>query len=228
MSNKSTLFVVLDIETTLRKRIAFDVAWTITDRKGGEFGSGSYVIREAFAVDVPFFKEKLGHYFDDAFAHQIVPASILEVRDIFNAQINELADAGHRVILTAYNAAFDFTWLPHTLREITGDDSAKFLDRQFDLLDIWAFWGQSVPMTYTAEKTASGKFLSTSAESAFRFENQEPDFVERHIAWHDVQIEKEILLRALGRRKALTTVSKPSQLRGNVWRDINKRLGVAA
>ena len=50
MSNKSTLFVVLDIETTLRKRIAFDVAWTITDRKGGEFGSGSYVIREAFAI----------------------------------------------------------------------------------------------------------------------------------------------------------------------------------
>ena len=57
---KSTLFVVLDIETTLKKRIAFDVAWTITDRKGGEFGSGSYVIREAFRVDVPFFKEKLG------------------------------------------------------------------------------------------------------------------------------------------------------------------------
>ena len=32
---KPTLFVVLDIETTLKKRIAFDVAWTITDRKGG-------------------------------------------------------------------------------------------------------------------------------------------------------------------------------------------------
>ena len=113
---KPTLFVVLDIETTLKKRIAFDVAWTITDRKGGEFGSGSYVIREAFRVDVPFFKEKLGHYFDDTFARQIVPASIVEVRDIFNAQINALADAGHRVILTAYNARFDFTWLPHTLQ----------------------------------------------------------------------------------------------------------------
>ena len=74
--SKPTLFVVLDIETTLRKRIAFDVAWTITDRKGGDFGSGSFVIREAFAVDVPFFKEKLGHYFDDAFARVITPATI--------------------------------------------------------------------------------------------------------------------------------------------------------
>ena len=113
---KPTLFVVLDIETTLRKRIAFDVAWTITDRKGREYGDGSYVIREAFSLDVPFFKEKLGHYFDDAFAQNITPATIFEVREIFNTQINALADLGHRVILTAYNARFDFTYLPHTLR----------------------------------------------------------------------------------------------------------------
>ena len=225
---KSTLFVVLDIETTLKKRIAFDVAWTITDRKGGEFGSGSYVIREAFRVDVPFFKEKLGHYFDDTFNRQITPASIVEVRDIFNAQINALADAGHRVILTAYNARFDFTWLPHTLQEITGDKNAKFLDRPFDLLDIWSFWGESVPLCYTAEKTPSGKFLSTSAESAFRFENQEPDFVERHIAWHDVQIEKQILLKALARKKPMQIVRKPSDLPSMVWKNINERLGVAA
>ena len=64
---KPTLFVVLDIETTLKKRIAFDVAWTISDRRGNDFGSGSFVIREAFRADVPFFKEKLGHYFDDTF-----------------------------------------------------------------------------------------------------------------------------------------------------------------
>ena len=92
---------------------------------------------------------------------------------------------------------FRFHMVAAYLHVITGDDQARFLDRPFDLLDIWAYWGQSVPLTYTAPKTASGKFLSTSAESAFRFENQQPDFVERHIAWHDVQIEKQILLRAL-------------------------------
>ena len=225
---KSTLFVVLDIETTLKKRIAFDVAWTITDRRGNDFGSGSYVLREAFAHDTPFFKEKLGHYFDDTFAGKITPASILEVRDIFNEQINALADAGHRVILSAYNARFDFTWLPHTLRELTGDKNIRFLDRPFDLLDIWAYWGESVPKCYPAEKTPSGKYLSTSAQSAFRFENQDPDFVERHIAWHDVQIEKQILLKALARKKPLPVVRNPAHFRGNVWRDINERLGVAS
>ena len=222
---KSTLFVVLDIETTMKKRIAFDVAWTITDRRGNEFGAGSYVLREAFALDTPYFKEKLGHYFDDTFAGYITPASITEVRDIFNAQINALADDGHRVILTAYNARFDFTYLPETYRQLTGN--RKFLDRPFDLLDIWAYWGESVPKCYSAEKTPSGKYLSTSAQSAFRFENQQPDFVERHIAWHDVQIEKQILLKALARKKPLPVVRNPSHFRGNVWRDINERLGVA-
>jgi hypothetical protein len=61
MAHKPTLFMVTDIETTLKKRIAFDIAWRIIDRAGREYGSGSYVIRESFAVDVPFFKEKLGH-----------------------------------------------------------------------------------------------------------------------------------------------------------------------
>ena len=83
---KPTLFVVLDIETTMRKRIAFDVAWTITDRRGNDFGAGSYVLREAFALDTPYFKEKLGHYFDDTFTGNITPASITEVRDIFTSR----------------------------------------------------------------------------------------------------------------------------------------------
>ena len=70
--------------------------------------------------------------------------------------------------------------------------------------------------------------MSTSAESAFRFENQEPDFVERHIAWHDVQIEKQILLKALARKKPMQIVRKPSDLPSMVWKNINERLGVAA
>ncbi len=223
---KPTLFVVLDIETTMRKRIAFDVAWTITDRRGNDFGSGSYVLREAFTLDTPYFKEKLGHYFDDTFAGNITPASISEVREIFNEQINALADAGHRVILTAYNARFDFTYLPETYRQLTGNK--KFLDRPFDLMDIWAYWGESVPLCYSAEKSKSGKYLSTTAQSAFRFENQDPNFVERHIAWHDVQIEKQILLKALARKKPLPVVRNPAHFRGDVWRDINERLGVAS
>ena len=226
MTNKPTLFMVTDIETTLKKRIAFDIAWRIVDRCGREYGSGSYVIRESFAVDVPFFKEKLGHYFDDAYAKLIVPASILEVREEYNRQIRTLIEAGHRVILCAYNAAFDFKYLPETVAALTGGKVTRWLDQKAELMDIWAYWGASVPRNYVALPSASGKYYSTSAESAYRWEFNQADFVERHIAWHDCLIESDILLKTLKRKKPLPVVARPSEFAGGIWKAINTRLGV--
>jgi hypothetical protein len=226
MPHKSTLFVVTDIETTLKKRIAFDIAWRIIDKRGREYNSGSYVIREAFKHDVPFFKEKLGHYFDDAYSQLIKPASIFDVRAEYNRQIAELQEAGHRVIVCAYNAAFDFKYLPETVQQISGDSSQRWMQRKVELMDIWDFWGASVPRNYKANVSASGKYFSTSAESAYRWEFNQSDFVERHIAWHDCLIESDILCKALSRRKAMPVVQSPVDFAGAVWKKINTRLGV--
>ena len=226
MAKKPTLFVVFDIETTLKHRIAFDVAWKTIDRKGQVYGRGSYIIREAFQNDVPFFKEKLGLYFDDAYLKRVVPASITEIRDDFAGQIAALQEQGHRVILAAYNAAFDTKYLPETLQKLTNNPEARWLDTKVELLDIWDFWGQSVPRHYSATPSASGRFYSTSAESAYRFEFMQPDFEEYHRAWHDVEIEADILLRALARKKKMPVVKSPAQFAGAVWQKINTRLGV--
>jgi len=226
MPFKPTLFVVTDIETTLKHRIAFDIAWRIIDKAGRQYGVGSYVIREAFRLDVPFFKEKLGHYFDDAYAKLIQPASIFDVRAEYNGQIAALQDAGHRVVCCAYNAAFDFKYLPETIQKISGDDSQRWMQRKVELMDIWDFWGLSVPLNYTAMPTASGKYISTSAESAYRWEFNQKDFEERHIAWHDCLIESDILLKAIKRKKPMPIVSRPSELAGAVWKKINSRIGI--
>jgi hypothetical protein len=226
MAKMPTLFMVTDIETTYKKRMMFDCAWRTVDRKGKVYAEGSYVIREAFALDVPYFKEKLGHYFDDAFAHKIVPASIYEVREAYNDQIKDFQEKGHRVIPCAYNAAFDFKYMPETFQQLTGNPDARWLDCKVELLDIWDYWGRSVPKHYKAEFSASGKFYSTSAESAYRWEFCKSDFVERHIAWHDCVIEAGILQKALARKKALPVVNKPQDFRGGIYRHINTRLGV--
>jgi hypothetical protein len=226
MPFKPTLFVVTDIETTLKHRIAFDVAWRIIDKAGRQYGSGSYVIRESFRLDVPFFKEKLGHYFDDAYANLIQPASVYEVRAEYNRQIGELQDVGHRVVCCAYNAAFDFKYLPETIQKISGDTSQRWMQRKVELMDIWDFWGSSVPLNYSATPSASGKYFSTSAESAYRWEFNQSDFEERHIAWHDCLIESDILLKAIKRKKQMPIVSRPSELAGAIWKKINTRLGV--
>lgn len=225
MKKQPTLFVVTDIETTLKHRIAFDIGWRTIDRKGRVYGEGSFVIRESFKLDVPFFAEKLGHYFDDSYAQRIKPASILDVRREYNSQIRNFQDSGHRVIAAAYNAAFDFKYLPETLEKLTGGHCKRWLDTRVELLDIWDFWGQSVPLGYRANPTASGKFLSTSAESAYRWEFCQEEFEEKHIAWHDCIIESHILQRALSRKKPLTPVKSPADFVGGVYHKINKRLG---
>jgi hypothetical protein len=226
MPFKPTLFVVTDIETTLKHRIAFDIAWRIIDKSGREYNKGSYVVREAFRLDVPFFKEKLGHYFDDAYSQLIQPASIYEVREEYNGQIAALQNAGHRVIACAYNAAFDFKYLPETIQKISGDTSQRWMQRKVELMDIWDFWGSSVPLNYTAMPTASGKYISTSAESAYRWEFNCADFEERHIAWHDCLIESDILLKTIKRKKQMPVVSRPSELAGAIWKKINTRIGI--
>ena len=228
MTIKPTVFCVFDIETTLKKRIAFDIAWKSVDRAGRVYGQGSYIVREAFKHDVPFFAEKLGLYFDDAFEHRIKPASILEIRAAFSNQVRDLQNLGHRVILAAYNSAFDAKYLPETLKMLTGNPDARWLDTKVELMDIWDYWGESVPRHYakTASASDSGKYVSTSAESAYRYEYIKPDFEEYHRAWHDVEIESEILLKALRRKKKMYVVKSPADLVGGVWKKINTRLGI--
>lgn len=226
MTKKPTLFVVTDIETTLKHRVAFDVAWKTIDRIGRVYGKGSYVLRESFKLDVPFFKEKLGHYFDDTFEGFIQPASVMEVREEYNDQVKNLQDSGHRVILTAYNAPFDFKYLPETLQKLLDNPALSWMQHKVELMDIWDYWGQSVPLHYNAEPSKSGRFYSTSAESAYRFEFMQPQFEERHIAWSDVQIEADILQKALARKKRLPVVNSPREFSGAIWKKINDRLGV--
>jgi hypothetical protein len=226
MKNEKTLFVVLDIETTDKKRLAFDVAWTITDKQGNDYGSGSYLISEVLKLDKPYYKDKWSQYLLDLEAGKIAYATISEVIDTLNDQIANLKAKGHRVIICAYNARFDLTWLPYTYLYVTNDRTNKF-DQWNDLLDIWDFWGESVPLSYDAHKTQSGKYLSTSAESAFRYEYQQPDFVEMHIGWHDVAIEKDILLKTLKRKKKMPIVQSKEQFEGAVWKKINERVNSA-
>lgn len=228
MAKKPTLFVVTDIETTMKKRIAFDVAWKTIDKRGNEYGRGSYVIREAFRHDVPFFAEKLGHYFDDAYGKLIQPADVLDVRAEYNRQIGEFQESGHRVICCAYNSAFDFKYLPETVATLTGGAVTRWLDKRVELLDIWDYWGESVPRHYgtVAAASESGRFVSTSAESAYKYEFCQAEFVERHIAWSDVEIESDLLVRALSRKKKMPVVKSPKELAGAVWKKINTRLGI--
>ena len=86
-----------------------------------------------------------------------------------------------------------------------------------ELADIWGNWANSAPKSYDAPRTASGKFLSTSAENVYRFESQQPDFIEAHTAFADTEIEAEILVRTLKRKKKFKIVRNPKDFDQNIW-----------
>ncbi len=219
---KPTIFVVTDIETTWKK-LAFDVAWLAIDRAGNAYCKGSYLITNTFKLDVPFYRSKMGHYFEDTYEHLIEPVTMTKLRNLFNADIQALLDAGHRVVFCAYNAAFDSRYLGETCMKLI---DKPFLESPLPMLDIWHYWGLSVPKHYNAPLTASGKYLSTSAESVFKFEFDNPGFVERHIAWSDVLIERDILLKVLKRKKPMPIVHRRKDFRPNIWKDVNTSLGI--
>lgn len=215
MPYKPTIFIVTDIETTYKHRIAFDVAWKAIDRRGNEYCKGSYLITEAFTLDVPYFKEKLGWYFQDTFKHEIKPLPLLEIRNIYNKQLSDLVDAGHRVIFCAYNARFDAQYLGETSWKLLG---RPFLDIAIEVMDIWGYWCNSAPRNYNL-KTEKGN-PRTSAEFVYRFEEQAPEFKERHIAFSDVKIECSLLLKTLARKKKLPVFKHWKNIPGQPWRQL--------
>jgi hypothetical protein len=224
MTIKPTIFIVTDIETTLEKRIAFDIAWKGIDRTGKVYCTGSFIVLEAFKYDVPFFKEKLGFYFDDTYSHLIEPLPMQEIRDLYNTDIAVLLSEGHRVIFAAFNGGFDARYLGETTNYIL---KQRFLDIPIPMICIWNYWALSCPLNYKAKFSPSGLYYSTKAEDVYRFEFNEPDFIERHIAWHDVLIESEILLKVLRRKKKLPIMKTIKELSSpEPWKIANERAGI--
>jgi len=242
IDNRKKVYVVTDIETTWHYRpnatelatlegmpksinLAFDTAWKAVDRHGNVYAKGSYVATDCFRYAIPFFKQKLGLYIEDAFEHNLAPVNFSDVRTRFNADLAELDAQNFNVILTAYNAAFDFSHLQQTSEFLLNDN---FLDRPRPILDIWHTWGMTVPLSYAkqASRTASGMYFASTAEAAYAFETGNSDFIEKHVAWDDVEIETELLIKALKRSSAEQRIitENPAELPAMCWRDINERL----
>jgi len=223
---KPTLFIVTDVETCIpkgagNKGLVFDVAWKIVDRKGREYGHGSYLAKDVISAYTPWFKEKVGRYFEMAYNRYIEPKTFRGIAKEYNRQVKKLQDQGYKIIFCAYNAGFDCGALGFTSQIM---NKRAFLLKPLPILCIWEYWARSCPTQYRAELTASGKFVKTSAEAVFRYEFTQPRFIEAHIGWQDVDIEADILLKVLARKKKMPLVRNPKDLPGHVYRIANKRL----
>jgi len=214
MTIQKNAYVVMDTETSYRNGLVFDFGWTTIDKRGNVLGSADLNFLDVICKEKPYYIHKIKGYArrQRKAIHKVTTFAVGQ--RLFNLHIQHLKAAGYRVILCAYNASFDCRVLGGTSRAF---GCGKFLRHSVELLDIWGNWALSAPKAYTAPATASGKFLSTTAQNVYRFESQQPDFIEAHTAYEDTTIEAEILLKILRRKKRLKVVKSPRDFDAQIW-----------
>lgn len=206
-------FMVLDTETL--GDLCFDFGFTIIDRKGNEYTRGSYVVREiveepeAFNAFTDRFMggEKIARYYFNLFMnngkYRVVSFEFL--RDVLNEVVSK-----YKPTICAYNAKFDSDHLDMTAQWFGYD---RFFEHNVKWLDLWGialgmFCKSRNYLRYCAERhflTDSGNPKS-SAEVVYRYLTGNDNFIEEHTALADCEIEADILLAAIARKKRLYQV----------------------
>lgn len=224
MTIKKNAYVVLDTETSGFSKLVFDLGWITRDRKGNVIDSASYLMLDVIATEKPYFMNKVKGYTSKARkSEKFKLTNFATVRRLFNKHIESLLDSNYRVIVCAYNARFDCDALAKTTKRMTKEKT--FLTHTVELMDIWGNWVNSSPKSYSAPLTNSKKWFSSSAENVFRFEYQEPNFIEQHTALEDCKVETKILDKVLARKKKLKIVKSPRDFE-SFW-SFNSKLEVA-
>ncbi|MGA1066479.1 MAG: hypothetical protein ACO3U3_11575 [Alphaproteobacteria bacterium] len=214
MTIQKNAYVVMDTETSFRNGLVFDFGWTTIDKRGNVLGTGDLNFLDVITKEKPYYINKIAGYAKRQ-RHGVHKVTTFAAgRRLFNAHLSWLERQGYRIILCAYNAGFDCRVLGSTSKAM---GCGKFLMHSVDLLDIWGNWANSAPKTYDAPLTASGKFLSTTAQNVYRFEMQMPDFIEAHTAADDTRIEAQILMKILRRKKRLHIVQNPRDFQSRIW-----------
>lgn len=235
-SMKKKLYALVDTETTARNRLVFDFAYDIFDRSGATYERGSFLFKDVLAVEEPFFKEKIANYWIMVSKGLIKPVSFRVARRHFNSVLSKYISQNYEIVLCAYNAAFDVGVLGNTTKAMLGinpdtDTPYKFLTNKVKLFDVMHGWAATCPKEYgkfapfnTAKpgRKPTGN-ISTTAENVYRYESDNPNFVERHVAFEDTKIEKDIMLRILSRKRKMHVVDTPSEFVGSPWKLVQER-----
>lgn len=221
-------FMVLDTETL--GEVCFNIGYKIIDRKGREYASGSYVVAE-IVEDPDRFNaftdrfmggEKIARYYFNLFMNngKYEVLGFYAIKRFINEVVNQ-----YNPTICAYNAKFDREHLDKTA-QLFGLD--RFFNQSVKWLDLWGvalsmFCKSRNYLRYCAERhflTDSGNPKS-SAEVVYRYLSGDDEFEEEHTALADCDIEAEILLTAINRKKRLYQVDTVQPcFNDQAWKDM--------
>lgn len=209
--NRVKKILVLDVETIgVGEKAIFDIGFIICDKKGNKFIKRSYLVKEVFEdkqrMEKAYYFKKYPKYLAGI---KTGAFTIANWSDILTDMYTLIKKYNVKQI-SAYNLQFDLSAIEYTNLELRGKEF-----KMFDNLELQCIYGLAVETicqqkTYQKQFhdkrlfTASGKFISGTAESVYKYCIQKFDFVEQHMGIYDCEIEVDIMARCYRQNKKFT------------------------
>ena len=199
--------MVIDTETanTVEQPLPYDFGWAVLDTESGRIvRKFSYVCAEIFLdrelMEQAYFAEKIPMYWEDIRSGKRKLKRLLNIRkEIWNClkkyDISEVC---------AYNMGFDKRASVNDVRYLTSSFIRWFFPYGIKFVCIWhmactSFLNTSEYINFALKNgfVSEAGNIQTSAENAYRYLMNDPEFVECHTGLEDVEIECEILMNCL-------------------------------
>lgn len=193
---------ILDTETIVEGQKTFDVGIIIATTQGDIVLEKQWFIKENFFKK--FFYEEKRDLYISRLHNPDYPSTLVTAKEFFTEYDNILKFFKVDEVY-AYNASFD-TRVIRKLAEQTGN-SNPLEDKNIECLWLWST--QTLMLQKNFKKfakrwnllTPKGNY-KTSAEIAYAYLINDPDFVEEHTALEDCKIELEIYKACKKQKKA--------------------------
>lgn len=209
--------LVIDIETAnmINDALAYDIGFAVADKKGRIYYKDSFMIAELFfdnkdLLQTAYYAKKIPQYWKD------YKKGKRRLVTFYTAKKEIRAVMKHFNItdIFAYNAKFDYTGLNRTERYLTKSKYRYFFPYKTKVHCIMKMARQVLftqkQFKEFAERhnlyTPSGKYLSNTAETAFKYIIRNPEFVESHTGLEDVEIEVQIMKKCYDQHKSMETL----------------------
>lgn len=215
------MYMVLDTETTTHEHIAYDIGFTIADKQGRIQEYYQSLVQEVITSP---------EYMRAAFYHRKVYERYIPMLSNGETAVRKWEDIAARIqeaieehkvnVVASYNLAFDARVM-RTMQGLFGDGSS-LLAEDTRTLCIWNLACMTKLNSKRFRRTADafgwksdkGNYV-TSAEVAYKYLAQDPEFKEDHTALSDCVIETRIMAECFKAKKAIpydAAVSQPWRL----------------
>lgn len=227
IDRRKTYYLLIDVETAggLDNPLVYDLGFAITDRKGIIYEEQSFLISQIFndtnLMATAYYKEKIPQYKLDLEQGKFNLSSWEKAIN----KMNELAVLYQTKVVAAYNLAFDQRAMSNTHKYLGYSD--KVLSPNLKGIKPLCVWGLACETIFSqksySKAAISNNWISpagnmrTSAEVAYRYIADNPDFIEEHTGLADVRIEAQIMADCFRQNKKISKgiISHPWRIPNN-------------